>query len=50
LGKTPPQLLKPFILPPCPCYKWFGRWYCLFLFYLFRLNLWKIIVNHKKKS
>ena len=48
LAKTPPQLLKPFILPPWPGYKRFWRRFCLFLFYLFRLNLWKIIVNHKK--
>jgi hypothetical protein len=42
------QLLKPFILPPWPYYKYFWRQFCLFLFYLFRLNLWKIIVNHRK--
>jgi hypothetical protein len=22
--------------------------FCLYLFYLFRLNLWKIIINHRK--
>jgi hypothetical protein len=29
------------VLLQCPCF-------CLFLFYLFRLNLSKIIVNHRK--
>jgi hypothetical protein len=47
-AKHLPQLLKPFILPLWPCYKQFWRRFCLFLFYLFRLNLWKIIVNHRK--
>jgi hypothetical protein len=42
------QLLKPFILSPWPCYKQFLRRFCLFVFYLFRLNLWKIIINHRK--
>ena len=47
-AKHLPQLLKPFILPPWPCYKQFWIRFWLFLFYLFRLNLWKIIVNHRK--
>jgi hypothetical protein len=34
-----PQLLKPFILPPWPCYKQFWRRFYFFLFYLFQLNL-----------
>jgi hypothetical protein len=47
-AKHLPQLLKPFILPPWSCYKQFWKRFCFFLFYLFWLNLWKIIVNHKK--
>jgi hypothetical protein len=52
-----PQLLKPFVLRPWAVldagllqWRWLLQWPCfyLFLFYLFRLNLWKIIVNHRK--
>ena len=48
LGKTPPSTFKIVHLTPWPCYKQFWRRFCLFLFYLFRLNLWKVIVNHRK--
>jgi hypothetical protein len=39
---------KPCILCPGHSYERFWRQYCIFHFYLFRLNLWKIIVNHIK--
>ena len=43
-----PQFLKPYILRPWHGYERFWRQFCLFHFYLFWLNICKIIVNHIK--
>ena len=43
-----PQFLKPCILRPWYGYERFWRQFCLFHFYLFWLNICKIIVNHIK--
>jgi hypothetical protein len=47
-GKTPPSTFKTVHLPPWPVISGFEGGFVFFHFYLFRLNLWKIIVNHRK--
>ena len=45
LGKLPPQLLKPSILPHWPCYKWFSN---AVLSFSFLFILAEYLKNHSK--
>ena len=42
------ELPKPFVRPPLSGFRVTWQQFSLFLLYLFWLNLWKIILNHKK--